>query len=195
VNYLISIGFHFNHFAVFPEWRQNGCAFIDFLRVFRYFAQPMRKCRFVILILLCTTMNLPAQEREMNNPDKTRSSRSSLVRENLRLEEIINKAEEGIQSGNVKIFGDELGTVVSISIGSVENSSLSTNHTISVLTDYFATRKAISFRFSLIDLKRPTPYATGRYVCIQKGNKESAQIYISLTMQDSRWVISQFNIY
>lgn len=155
----------------------------------------MNKWWLVILMLPCITIFLVAQQREMNSPGTSRPSQPSASQENLRIEEIIRKVEEGIRSGSVKTFRDELGTVVSVSIGSVERSSLSTNQTISVLADFFAIRKTISFHFSLVELKRPAPYATGRVVCIQKGNKESAQIYISLSMQDSRWVISQFNIY
>jgi hypothetical protein len=155
----------------------------------------MSKCWLVILMLQCTVASLVAQQREMDSIRDSSSSQSPIGRENLRIEEIIKKVEEGIQNESVKAFGDELGTVVSISIGSVEHSSLSANQTISILTDYFAIRRTVSFHFSLVEIKKPAPYATGRLVCIQKGNKESVQIYISLTMQDSRWVISQFNIY
>ncbi len=155
----------------------------------------MSKCWLVILLLPWCVAGLAAQQGETYSIGENRSPQSSVSRENPRIEEIIKSVEEGIRTGSIAKFGNTFGTVVSVSIGSVDQGSLSTNQTISILADYFAILKAISFHFSLVVLNRPVPYATGRFMCIQKGNKESVQIYISLTRQNSRWVISQFNIY
>jgi hypothetical protein len=103
--------------------------------------------------------------------------------------------EYGIQKCAVEEFDNELGTMVSIAIGSSEHGYFSMNQAASVLSGYFSRRRPISFEFSRIHEKGAAPYATGRLIYIQKGNQESVQVYVSLTQQDSRWVVNQFNIY
>lgn len=103
--------------------------------------------------------------------------------------------EYGIRKCTVQEYENELGEIISIAIGSSERGYFSMNQAVSVLSEYFSGRKSVSFEFSRIYEKGPTPYATGRLVYIQKGNQESAQVYVSLIRQKSRWVINQFNIY
>jgi hypothetical protein len=109
--------------------------------------------------------------------------------------EIFRKVEHGLQNNSVDKFKNELGEIVSITMSSGEHGYYSSNQTVSVLVGYFIERRLVSFKFSRIYEKDPTPYATGRFVYIQKGIQKSAQVYVSLTQQDSQWVISQFNIY
>lgn len=92
-------------------------------------------------------------------------------------------------------FKGELGAMVSIAIGSGGRGYFSANQAASVLSEYLSVRKPIFFKFSRIHEKGTVPYATGRLVYIRKGNQESSQVYVSLTKQDSRWVINQFNVY
>ncbi len=108
---------------------------------------------------------------------------------------VFQKIESGIRKCTVEEFDKELGTIVSIAIGSGERGYFSMNQAASVLSEYFSSRRPISFEFSRIHEKGPVPYATGRLVYVQKGNQESVQVYVSLTKQDSQWVICQFNIY
>jgi hypothetical protein len=108
---------------------------------------------------------------------------------------LFKKVEHGIQKCAVEEFDKELGAIVSIAIGSGERGYFSKNQAVSVLSRFFSGRRPVSFQFSRMVDKGTTPYATGRLIYIQKGNQESVQVYVSLTRQDSRWVISQFNIY
>jgi hypothetical protein len=112
-----------------------------------------------------------------------------------RVLDVFQNIEYGIRMCTVEEFKRELGTIVSIAIGSSERGYFSMNQAASVLSGYFSGRKSISFEFSRIHEKGNAPYATGRLVYIKKGNQESVQVYVSLTRQDSRWVINQFNIY
>jgi hypothetical protein len=108
---------------------------------------------------------------------------------------VFKTIEYGIRKSAVEEFAKELGSVVSIAIGSGEHGYFSKNQAASVLTGYFLGRRLVSFQFSRVNEKGTTPYATGRLIYIQKGIQESVQVYVSLTRQDSRWVVNQFNIY
>jgi hypothetical protein len=108
---------------------------------------------------------------------------------------VFQTIENGIRKCAVEEFDKELGAIVTIAIGSGERGYFSMNQAASVISEFFSGHRPISFEFSRIHEKGAAPYATGRLVYIQKGNQESVQVYVSLTRQDSRWVINQFNIY
>jgi hypothetical protein len=109
--------------------------------------------------------------------------------------EIFRKVEQGLQNNAVDKFKKDLGEIVSMTISSGEYGYYSANQAVSVLVGYFSERRLVSFKFSRIHEKDSAPYATGRFIYVQKGIQKSAQVYVSLTQQDSLWVISQFNIY
>jgi hypothetical protein len=109
--------------------------------------------------------------------------------------EIFQKVEQGLQTNTVDKFAKDIGKMISITITSGESGYYSVNQATSVLAGYFAERRPISFEFSSMNEKCSSPYATGRFVFVQKGIQRSAQVYVSLTQQDSLWVISKFNIY
>lgn len=111
------------------------------------------------------------------------------------VEELFESIEKGLQSGSVTSFSENLGTQVFINISGGESGYFSANQFVSVLQNYFAHRKPLSFTFSRLNSSTTNPYATGRLSYQYKGNREYAQIYISLARRDSRWVVSQFSIY
>jgi hypothetical protein len=150
----------------------------------------------VILLLSFTAV---AQGKQSSVP---RQAKESIPNSNVRIDkqhsdvsDILKKIEWGIKNGSVDEFEKELGIIVSIAIGSGERGYYSMNQAASMLSNYFSGRRPITFMFSRIHEKGSVPYATGRFVYVHKGNQESAQVYVSLTRQDSRWVINQFNIY
>jgi len=103
--------------------------------------------------------------------------------------------ELGIRRGAVDDFSGEWNSVVTIAMGSSDRQYYSMNQATSMLNNFFAAHRPISFKFSRIDDRSSSPYATGRLVYIRKGVQESVQIYISFSRVDARWVITQFNIY
>jgi hypothetical protein len=109
--------------------------------------------------------------------------------------EIFRKVEHGLQNNAVDKFKKELGEIVSMTISSGEHGYYSANQAVAVLVGFFSERRLVSFKFSRIHEKDSAPYATGRFIYVQKGIQKSAQVYVSLTHQDSLWVISQFNVY
>jgi hypothetical protein len=112
-----------------------------------------------------------------------------------KISEIFQKVEQGIRTNSIDEFEKDLGAIVAIAVGSNERGYFSANQASSVLAGYFTGRRFISFEFTRIYEKGNEPYATGRFMYSLKGNQESAQIYVSLTRQETRWVINQFNIY
>jgi hypothetical protein len=115
--------------------------------------------------------------------------------QNQKVLNVIRKVEQGIQTNTIGVIEHDFSAMISVSIGSTERGYVSANQVISMLKNYFSNRRPVSFEFSRINDKGAAPYATGRLVYIQKGNQESAQIYIALTYEESRWVINQLNIY
>jgi len=123
----------------------------------------------------------------------TPSVHSSIKRS--RIAEIFQKVELGLQTNTVIKFKKELGEIIFMTISSDEHGYYSANQAVSVLVNYFSEHHLVSFNFSRIHEEDSAPYATGRFIYVQKGIQKSAQVYVSLTQQDTHWVISQFNIY
>ncbi|MBI3586380.1 MAG: DUF4783 domain-containing protein [Ignavibacteriales bacterium] len=108
---------------------------------------------------------------------------------------VFEKLEAGILKSTLTASPAFFASQVYVNITEGESGYFSANQVTSVLQNYFSSRKPVSFSFSRLSDKGSTPYATGRFTFISKGNRESVQIYVSLTMQESKWVVSQFNIY
>ena len=109
--------------------------------------------------------------------------------------EIFQNVEHGLQNNAVNKFNKELGEIVSMTISSGDHGYYSANQAVLVLAGFFSEHRPVSFKFSRIHEKGFAPYATGRFIYVQKGIQKSAQVYVSLTQLNSQWVISQFNIY
>jgi hypothetical protein len=152
-----------------------------------------------LFIILLFSFSSDAQVKQHSEPRPQKEvfgmPSVRLDQQHSRVSAVFQTIENGIRKCAVKEFDKELGAMVTIAIGSGERGYFSMNQAASVLSEYFSGRKPISFEFTRIHEKGSTPYATGRLIYIQKGNQESVQVYVSLTRQDSRWVINQFNIY
>ena len=129
------------------------------------------------------------------NSGNTKDLRFKLESQNTEVLEVIKKVELGIQSNSISMFEHEFGSMISVSLGTTERGYVSANQIISMLLNYFSIRRPVTFEFSSIYDKGSAPYATGRLVYIHKGNQGSAQVYIALTIRESKWVINQLNIY
>ena len=111
------------------------------------------------------------------------------------LKNVFKKVEKGVSTGSIVSFSNHFGPQVHVSITGRDDGYFSANQTTSVLQSYFMALKSGSFTFSRFHEKGETPYATGRLTYIARGNQESVQIYVSLSLHDTEWVISQFNVY
>jgi hypothetical protein len=151
---------------------------------------------FIIFLLFSSSdaqVNQPPRAlfpKGLSSPTNVRGEQQSS-----QVSRVFQTIENGIRKSVVNEFEKDFGTTVTIAIGSAERGYFSKNQSASVLSEYFSTRRLVSFKFSRIHETGVAPFATGRLVYLQKGNQESVQVYVSLTRQDDRWVISQFNIY
>jgi Domain of unknown function (DUF4783) len=108
---------------------------------------------------------------------------------------LFHMIENGIKAGDVARFSHNFDRQIFVNITSGENGYFSSGQATSLLQHFLGTRKVVSFTFSRVSDKGPTPYATGRLVSIYRGTLESSQVYVSCSWQSSGWVIGQFNIY
>ena len=109
--------------------------------------------------------------------------------------DVFLSVQRGIAEGNYEEITRHFGKHIYLSIRSIESGYYSANQAQFVLLNFFNTNKPLSFMFTTYGGSGSTPYATGRGSINVKGNREFIQVYVSLTKQKDRWVISQFNIY
>ena len=63
-----------------------------------------------------------------------------------------------------------------------------------MLEDFFNLYKVTSFKFDYIKTDKNNSHATGKYNYDNKGQRSTAQVYISLKKIGSNWIITQFTI-
>ena len=153
--------------------------------------------RLSVLILLLVCIPLQAQIR----PKTVKPHANSLLNEKVEAVQypearaLLQKVERGIVGGSAETFNVNFGKQVSMTITGAESGYYSAGQASLILQNFFSTRKPTQFVFSRINDTVASPYATGRLSFIRRGNRESVQVYVSLTRQESQWVITQFNIY
>ncbi len=114
---------------------------------------------------------------------------------NLEVRKTFEKIERGVETGSIESLYALFPQQLSVSLDGNESGVFSNNQAAALLRNYFSLKRPISFSFTRISDKASNPYATGTLVYVHKGNRETAQIYVSLAERDSRWVVKQFNIY
>jgi hypothetical protein len=108
---------------------------------------------------------------------------------------LFETVERGIAGSSLTEASRHFADQVFVNMSSGESGYFSVNQSISILQRYLSSRTSLSFEFSRFSDTGSTPYATGRLSFVSRGRKESAQVYVSLRFQNSRWVVSQFNVY
>jgi hypothetical protein len=148
------------------------------------------------IFILCFMIQLvEAQERIAVPSTKNTVYSKSEIKRQQEADDLFHRIEQGMINSSVENFSDAFGVSLSLSVGTVERGLFSANQAKAILSEYFSARRITNFSFSRIKYTSVNPYATGRIVFIQKGNQESAQVYVLLSLQNSHWKISQFNIY
>lgn len=137
----------------------------------------------------------PVQQRKMKSDSVVGQKVEPLDYRQADVKGVFEKIETGIMKSTLTASPALFASQVYVSIAGGESGYFSANQVASVLQNYFSSRKSVSFSFSKLSEQSSAPYATGRFTYIAKGTKESVQIYVSLTVQESKWVVSQFNIY
>jgi len=152
--------------------------------------------QLAIIFFLCFMIQLvEAQERIVVPSTKNASPTKHEIKRQQEADDLFHRIELGIASGSVDNFSDAFSLSLSLSVGTVERGLYSANQAKAILSEYFNGRRVTGFLFSRIKYTAANPYATGRISFIRRGNQESAQVYVLLSLQNSHWKISQFNIY
>jgi hypothetical protein len=162
-------------------------------------SSPMRLCAFTFLAFLCvfqpSSAQLPGQ-RKAPRTDLSNTLDPQLRRpQQAEARKLFGLIERGISDASLGSASSSFAQQVFVNMSEGESGYFSANQTVSILQRYLSNRSSLSFTFSRYGDSGSTPYATGRLTSISKGRRESAQIYVSLRLHGSKWVITQFNIY
>ncbi len=159
----------------------------------------MRSCAITFLAFLSlvqpSTAQLPGQRKAPRNDLSNILDPQLRKPQQAEVRKLFGLIEKGIVNASLSSASVSFAQQVFVNMSGGESGYFSANQTVSILQRYLSSRRSLSFEFSRFNDSGPTPYATGRLTCISRGRRESAQIYVSLRHQDSRWVITQFNIY
>lgn len=159
----------------------------------------MRYIALLLVAVVLTGQQIAAQLPTQSGPPKKDSSsvRQTQARtpQQVEIRKLFGLIQQGIVSSSLASASAHFAQQVFVNMSGGESGYFSANQTVSILQRYLSNRSSLSFEFSRFSDTGSTPFATGRLSCLMKGRRESAQVYVSLRYQNSRWVISQFNIY
>jgi hypothetical protein len=108
---------------------------------------------------------------------------------------LIELTEVAIKECEINNLASALAREVTINIRNAESGLFSSNQSVVILQNYFASRRVLQFEFTTKQNEREPFYATGGGKFSIKGRREHFQIYVGFTIKDGRLVISQFNVY
>lgn len=159
----------------------------------------MRSFAIIFLAFLSlvqpSAAQLPGQRKLPRNDLSTIQEPQLRKPQQAEVRRLFGEIEQGIVSASFSSASASFAQQVFVNMSGGESGYFSANQTISILQRYLSSRTSLAFEFSRFNDTGPTPYATGRLTSSSRGRRESAQIYVSLRHQASRWVITQFNIY
>jgi hypothetical protein len=141
-----------------------------------------------------TPRKIPGQSRlrtpllEQPRPDVQQSRQDGYRK-------VFTNVQDGLASGDVRSFSNHMGSQVYINLRGGESGYYSANQAYYVLDNYLKNRKLVNINFSTIGESDARPYATGSAGLVVRGNREIAQVYVSLSQVGERWIITQINIY
>lgn len=108
---------------------------------------------------------------------------------------VFNEVQQGIASGNVSLLTPHFHSQVHVTLRGGESGLFSANQSYYLLLNYFRARKSAGFVFTTYGDSGSNPYATGGVLFNVRGARENAQVYVALTNNGDRWVITHINIY
>ncbi len=158
----------------------------------------MRRQTAILMSALLLSGTAASQSLERPSMGPSASFSAPQTRRNNDAREIralFDRIQRSITSGSVEGLLTDLAPYVDINIVGEEPGRYSSNQAASILSRFFLARKPLAFSFSSVADAVPLPYAIGPLSTIQRGNRETAQVYVSLRRIGPRWRIAQLNIY
>ena len=146
----------------------------------------MKKYFYIFILLLPLTV-LFSQTSNLTGKTETKK--------NTPQEELIFKEiESGIKDANVEKISKYFGQQTYFSFSNGINGYYSSNQAFYVVEDFFKLYRVTSFKLDHIKSDNNHSYATGKYNYDNKGQRSTAQVYISLKKIGANWIITQFTI-
>lgn len=106
---------------------------------------------------------------------------------------IFSKLEEGFNKNEIKIFSDQFGKQIYLSLFNGVSGYYTSNQAFYVLKDFLNITRPENFSFTKIQ-DGENPYATGEFWYSSSGKRSKGKIYISLNAWGQSWRISQITI-
>ncbi|MDY0083452.1 MAG: DUF4783 domain-containing protein [Ignavibacteriaceae bacterium] len=122
------------------------------------------------------------------------SNQTKVTVESNQQESVFKDIEAGIKDGKVENISKYFGQQTYFSFSNGINGYYSSNQAFYVLEDFFRIYKVTSFKFEHIKNDKFNSYATGKYNYDNKGQRSTAQVYISIKKVGPNWIITQFTI-
>ena len=109
-------------------------------------------------------------------------------------DKIFKQFENGIRTGAIKEFSNNLMSETYISLENGVSSYFSANQSFYILKDFLQNYKPISFRFINTNAGNEKPFAIGELTYSKNGIRGKSQVFIALKLEDNNWKISQIII-
>jgi len=149
----------------------------------------------LVVVLQCSVAQSPSQRRLPRREPAIGRENQNRIPNQADARKLFGIIEQSIVRSSLTSTSSHFAQQVFVNMSGGESGYFSANQTVSILQRYFSSRSSLAFEFSRFSDTGSTPYATGRLTFTARGRRESAQVYVSLRFLESRWVISQFNIY
>jgi hypothetical protein len=146
----------------------------------------MNKHFYIILLLFSYSYSFSQNTNYVQNTDSNKNVRPG--------ELIFKEIESGIKDGKVDRITKYFGQQTYFSFSNGINGYYSNNQAFYVLEDFFKLYRVTSFKFDYIKSDKNNGHATGNYNYDNRGQRSTAQVYISLKKIGSNWIITQFTI-
>ena len=148
------------------------------------------KTLFFICLILFSFFLLDISLPQDNNFQQNFNSSNKVSAQTI----IFNDIEFGINSNDVTKISKYFAPQPYISLISGVNGYYSSNQAYYILEDFLNTYKVISLEMGESKIDEATSYAKGEYYFEQKGKREMAHLYVTLSKSGSRWQITQISI-
>ena len=134
----------------------------------------MNKYIYIIITLLPLSF-LFSQTSNLTQKSETKTNT------NTQQEELIfREIESGVKDGNVERISKYFGQQTYFSFSNGTNGYYSSNQAFYVVEDFFKLYRVTSFKLDHIKSDNNHSYATGKYNYDNKGQRNSAKVYISI---------------
>ena len=146
----------------------------------------MKKYFYIIILLLSFSVTFS----QTSNLTRKTDTKNNTQQDELIFKEI----ESGINEGNMERISKYFGQQTYLSFSNGINGYYSSNQAFYVVEDFFKLYRVTSFKLDNIKNNSNHSYATGKYNYDNKGQRSTAQVYISLKKIGNNWIITQFTI-